>query len=122
MNKLEYRITCLDGVYDFVAEYGDSVLFNVETDIASLKSFSGELDDEKSRQFIEDVEKAQIERWDREYAADLSGIEDGITWKLTCLKDGIEYVSSGEESYQPYNYEYLIRAIMLCDPESEYLF
>ena len=34
--------------------------------------------------------------------------------------DNKEYVSSGEESYEPYNYEHLISAIMLCDDKASY--
>ena len=122
MNKLEYQINCLDGVYNFAAEYDDVVIFNIETNIEKLNSFSGELDDASSKLFIEYLNKAQIEKWDREYKAELSEIEDGIRWEIRYLKDEKEYVSCGEESYQPYNYEELISAIRLCDKENDYLF
>lgn len=122
MNKLEYQIDCLDGVYNFTAEFEDNVIFNVETNIGSLNSFSGELDENTSRQFIEEIEKAQIEKWDKEYKTEMSEIEDGIKWQMRYLKNDKEYVSCGEESYQPYNYEHLVKAIRLCDEKNDYLF
>ncbi len=122
MNKLEYHVDCLDGVYDLTAEFSDAVTYSVDTDIASLKSFSGELDADTGRIFMEEIEKAQIERWDREYAAYLSKIEDGIRWEVRYLKGEEEYVSKGEESYTPYGFEHLVKAVLICDKDSEYLF
>ena len=120
--RLVYQITCLDGVYSFTAEATDVVRFEVETDIAKLQSFSGELNARNSRLFREELEKAGIERWDKEYEADQSVIEDGISWQLHYLKGDKEYVSKGVESYQPYGYEHLVKAILLCDEHNDYLF
>ena len=122
MNKIEYIINCLDGTYTFAAEFNKIVLYGVETNIESLSSFVGELSEENSKKFIEEINNAQIEKWDREYKAEQSEIEDGITWKVIYTKDDKEYVSSGKESYVPYNHEHLINAILLCDKENDYLF
>ena len=121
MNKMEYTINCLDGTYELTVEYDDTVIYSVDTNIETMQSFSGELDADQSKAFIEEIEKAGIERWDREYNAELSEIEDGITWQMRYLKDGKEYVSEGVESYQPYGYEHLVNAIQLLDEKSGYL-
>lgn len=122
MKKLEYTINCLDGVYCFVAEITDNVLFNIESNIEKVQSKAGELDQEKSKLFIEEINKAEIAKWDKEYKAEGSEIEDGISWSISFLDEDKEYISQGRESYQPYNYEHLVKAILLCDQESEYLF
>ena len=120
MKKLEYTVNCLDGVYCFVAEFEDNVLFSVDSTIESISQKNGELDAEKSRIFIDEINKAEIERWDKEYYG--QEIEDGIRWTIRYFVEDKEYVSKGFESYQPYNYEHLIKAILMCDKESEYLF
>ena len=121
MNKMEYTINCLDGTYELTVEYDDTVIYSVDTNIETMQSFSGELDADQSKAFIEEIKKAGIERWDREYNAELSEIEDGITWQMRYLRDGKEYVSKGVESYQPYGYEHLVNAIQLLDEKSGYL-
>ena len=122
MKKLEYTINCLDGVYCFVAEFEDSVIFNVDSTVEAVSSKSGELDAQKSKLFIEEINSSQIDKWDRKYNVDGTDIEDGIRWSIRYLDGEKEYLSDGLESYQPYNYEHLVKAILLCDQESEYLF
>ena len=122
MKKLEYTINCLDGVYCFVAEFDDNVVFNIDSTVEKVPSKSGELDAKKSKLFIEEINNAQIERWDREYKVEGSDIEDGIRWSIRYIDDNREYLSKGHESYQPHNYEHLVKAVLLCDEESEYIF
>ena len=111
MTELEYLIECLDGSYRFYAILGDLVSYTVTTDIDRLTSFSGELD-----------EAAEIQKWEEDYPADTSVIEDGIRWSVILKKDGKEYCSHGEESFVPYGHEELIKAIRLCDVNNDYLF
>ena len=72
--------------------------------------------------FKDAIAAAQIKRWEEEYPADASKIEDGIRWSLVLMKEGKEYRSHGEESFVPYGHEELIRAIRLCDVNNDYLF
>ena len=122
MKKLEYTINCLEGVYCFVAEISDKVLFNIESTVEAVSSKTGELDQEKSKLFIEEINKAEIDKWDKQYKVEGSDIQDGIKWSMKFLDEDKEYISEGYESYQPYNYEHLVNAILLCDEESTYMF
>jgi hypothetical protein len=122
MTELEYLIDCLEGSYRFFACYGDLVAYEITTDIAGLESVSGELNESDSKLFKDAIAAAQIERWEEEYPADASKIEDGIRWSLVLMKEGKEYRSRGEESFVPYGHEELIRAIRLCDVNNDYLF
>ena len=122
MTELEYLIECLDGSYRFYAILGDLVSYTVTTDIDRLSSFSGELDESDSRLFLNAVEVAEIQKWEEDYPADTSVIEDGIRWSVILKKDGKEYCSHGEESFVPYGHEELIKAIRLCDVNNDYLF
>ncbi len=122
MTELEYLINCLDGSYRFYATYGDAVTYEISTDIPGLESLSGELDDVQSKLFINAVEAAQVERWEKEYPADASAIEDGIRWTVILRRDDKEYCSHGEESYVPYGHEKLVKAIRFCDLHNDYLF
>ena len=122
MKKLEYTINCLEGVYCFVAEISDKVLFNIESTVEAVSSKTGELDQEKSKLFIEEINKAEIDKWDKQYKVEGSDIQDGIKWSMKFLDEDKEYISEGHESYQPYNYEHLVNAILLCDEESTYMF
>ena len=122
MTELEYLIDCLEGSYRFFASYGDLVTYEITTDIASLESVSGELNESDSRAFKDAIAAAQIERWEEGYPADASKIEDGIRWSLVLMKEGKEYRSHGEESFVPYGHEELIRGIRLCDVNNDYLF
>ncbi len=122
MNELEYLIDCLDGSYRFYAKYDDLVSYEITTDIPCLENISGELDESASKSFVKALEEAQIERWEEEYPADASAIEDGIRWSVVLIRDGKEYRSHGTESFVPYGHEELIRAIRLCDVNNDYLF
>ncbi|MBR4461086.1 MAG: hypothetical protein IKS51_00665 [Erysipelotrichaceae bacterium] len=122
MTELEYLIDCLDGSYRFLANWGDLVSYEIVTDIPSLESISGELNEADSKAFIHAVEDAKIERWQEEYKADASAIEDGIRWSVRLEKEGKKYRSHGEESFVPYGHEELIKAIRFCDVKNDYLF
>ena len=119
MNRLEYRFSCLDGNYFFVCEMSDTAVFKIETDIPELENKEGQLDDEKKEAFIKELKEAGIERWESNYHGD-SAIEDAVKWYVKYNEDDREYVSDGEESFEPYNYEHLIRALMICDEKAEY--
>lgn len=122
MNKIEYVINCLDGTYTFKASFDQIVSYEIDTDIQELNSYRGELNEEDSKAFISELNKAQIEKWDREYKVEQSEIEDGVDWKLKYIKDDKEYVSYGKESYVPYGHEYLINAIDLCDRANGFVY
>ena len=52
--------------------------------------------------------------------ADLSGIADAVKWKVKLIKDDKEYVSKGEESFEPYTYKQLIDALRLMEDKADY--
>ena len=121
MNRLEYHLDCLDGKYLCVCQFDDESLnYVIESSIPELSGKSGELSKEEAVRFNKLLEEAQIEKWDREYMADLSGIADAVKWKVKLIKDDKEYVSRGEESFEPYNYKQLIDALRLMEDKADY--
>ena len=121
MNRLEYHFDCLDGKYLCVCQFNDeSLSYVIESSIPELSGKSGELSKEEAVRFNKLLEEAQIEKWDREYMADLSGIVDAVKWKVKLIKDDKEYVSRGEESFEPYTYKQLIDALRLMEDKADY--
>ncbi len=121
MNRLEYHFDCLDGNYLFVCQFDEEKLsYVIESSIPELSSKSGELSKEETIRFNQLLREAQIEKWDREYMADLSGIVDAVKWKVKLIKDDKEYVSKGEESFEPYTYKQLIDALALMEDKADY--
>ena len=121
MNRLEYHFDCLDGKYLCVCQFDDeSLSYVIESSIPELSGKSGELSKEEAVRFNKLLEEAQIEKWDREYMADLSGIAEAVKWKVKLIKDDKEYVSRGEESFEPYNYKQLIDALRLMEDKADY--
>ena len=121
MNRLEYHFDCLDGKYLCVCQFDDeSLSYVIESSIPELSDKSGELSNEEAVRFNKLLEEAQIEKWDREYMADLSGIVDAVKWKVKLIKDDKEYVSRGEESFEPYTYKQLIDALRLMEGKADY--
>ena len=121
MNRLEYHFDCLDGKYLCVCQFDDEGLsYVIESSIPELSGKSGELSKEEAVRFNKLLEEAQIEKWDREYMADLSGIADAVKWKVKLIKDDKEYVSRGEESFEPYTYKQLIDALRLMEGKADY--
>ena len=121
MNRLEYHFDCLDGKYLCVCQFDDeSLSYVIESSIPELSDKSGELSKEEAVRFNKLLEEAQIEKWDREYMADLSGIVDAVKWKVKLIKDDKEYVSRGEESFEPYTYKQLIDALRLMEGKADY--
>ena len=119
MNQLLFRFECLDGTYDFEAQFEKNGLhYEIQSTIPELESLSGTLDETET--FLKQLELAQIEKWERNYPAEGTPIEDAVKWQVKLVRDGKVYVTSGEESYEPYCYEYLIRALMCCDGKAEY--
>lgn len=119
MNKLTYNFHCLDGYYHLEVTFGlDKLNFLVETSIDGLVNNEGEL---SSNDFINQLNEANLESWNKEYNAYGTSIEDATTFDVTLEKDGKTYSSKGEESYEPYKYELLIKALMILDPQSKYL-
>ncbi|MBQ3962688.1 MAG: hypothetical protein II678_03990 [Erysipelotrichaceae bacterium] len=121
MNRLEYHFDCLDGKYLCVCQFDDeSLSYVIKSSIPELSGKSGELSKEEAVRFNKLLEEAQIEKWDREYMADLSGIADAVKWKVKLIKDDKEYVSRGEESFEPYTYKQLIDALRLMEGKADY--
>ena len=116
MNRLEFYFNCLDGHYFCVCEAdGPSFIYSVETDIPGLSDKSGELSEEEARAFSYEIASAGIRGWNRYYLPEQEGIEDAVKWKVRLYEEDKEYVSSGEESYEPYGYEHLIGALQLFE-------
>ena len=107
--KLIFNFKCLDGEYELVINEFDYV---VNSTISCFESKTGTIIDKGK--FIELINKANIKAWDKEYKGEL--IEDSIEWSIDC--DG--YQSKGYESYEPYNYNYLIKAISLIESNASY--
>ena len=121
MNRLEYHFDCLDGKYLCVCQFDDeSLSYVIESSIPELSGKNGELSKEETVRFNKLLEEAQIEKWDREYMADLSGIAAAVKWKVKMIKDDKEYVSRGEESFEPYTYKQLIDALRLMEGKADY--
>ena len=119
MDQLLFHFECLDGTYDFRAEYdADQLRYEVESTIPELQNLSGTLDDPK--EFMKELDLAEIEKWDRYCQATGTPIEDAVKWQVKLIRGGQEYVTEGEESYEPYRYEHLIKALLSCDPEAGY--
>ena len=118
MDQLLVRFVCLDGTYDFAAQFDANELhYEIQSTIPGLESLSGTADAES---FMKQLDLAEIEKWDRSYEADGTPIEDAVKWQVKLVKDGREYVTEGEESYEPYRYEHLIKALMCCDEKAGY--
>ncbi len=119
MKELQFRIDCLDGSYCFSCRKEDNLIYDTDTNIKGLENVQGELDQAGTAEFMKCLEKAQIGKWDEEYRGD-NPIEDGISWSLVCIDEEREIKSSGIESFEPYCFEYLLKAIKLCDKQLEY--
>ena len=119
MIELEFKIDCLDGKYCFLCKCERSLQYCVETDINGLNCLEAEADEKMTNEFISHLNEAQIEKWDAEYSGE-NLIEDGIEWSVRYLKEDKEYLSKGKESFEPYNFESLLKAIKVCDKQLEY--
>ena len=106
--KLTYEFNCLDGDYKLIVE---DDLFVVESTIECFESRQGKVD---INEFNKYLLLAKIEAWDKEYLGE--EIEDGIKWSVNY--NG--HISRGLETYEPYGYEYLIKAISLIEENADY--
>ncbi len=121
MNRLEYHFDCLDGRCLFVCEFDELTLsYDLESTIEEIPARSGELSREDLEKFDKLINAARIESWEKEYKNDFLAIEDGIRWKVKYHKDNKEYVSCGQETYEPYGYEEFINALKLCVDKADY--
>ena len=120
MNRLEYNFDCLDGHYRLAAEWDETLNYEIESDIPEFENRSGELSKEETSAFLAVLKKAQIEKWDREYLSCCEAIEDGIRWKVRLCEDGREYVSKGEESFEPYDYEIFMDALRILEKKADF--
>ncbi len=119
MNRLEYHFDCLDGNCLLVCETENETLyFTVTGSNPVVVEKNGELSEAGA--FAKLLEEAKIETWERSYKPESEGIEDAVHWKVVYQKDGKEYVSCGEESFEPYGYDKLIEALKLFEPEADY--
>ncbi len=119
MMELEFTIVCLDGRYCFSCRSDECLGYETDTDINGLECIQGQLDEEKAAEFLKLIKEAEIEKWEKEYSGE-NPIEDGIEWSIKYMKDDKEYMSCGKESFEPYRFENLLKAIKLCDRQLEY--
>ena len=119
MNELQFRIDCLDGSYCFSCRKENNLVYDTDTNIEGLENVQGELDEARTDEFEKYLKEAQIEKWDEEYSGE-NLIEDGIRWSLVYIDENRELKCRGIESFEPYNFEYLLKAIKLCDKQLEY--
>ena len=119
MIELEFKIDCLDGRFCFLCKNDEAFSYEVETDISGLSCVDGELDQKQSEEFMKYLNEAQIEKWDRKYCGE-NPIEDSIKWSVRYISDDKEYLTEGEESFEPYNFECLLKAIKIADKQLEY--
>ena len=119
MIELEFTINCLDGRYCFSCKNDECFDYETDTDINGLENIQGQLDKEKTVEFMKYLNEAEIEKWDKEYSGE-NLIEDGIEWSVKYICDEKEYISQGKESYEPYRFESLIKAIKIADKQLEY--
>ena len=117
MFELEYCFECLNGKY-FLNVKEDN--YEISTDIAELENKEGLLTEAENNAFQKQLNKAGIEKWDKEYPASGNRIEDAVKWSVRYTAEGKEYFSTGEESYEPYTYNELIRALMIIDEKAQY--
>jgi len=121
MNKILYEFSCLDGKYIFNAEFNEEfVKYEIETDIEGLENITADLSDDLVKEFNQYILDANIDKWEKEYFGE-NNIEDATKWVVRYFVDDKEFVSKGEETYWPYNYELLIKAIKLCDNKADVL-
>lgn len=120
MKSLKFVFDCLEGKYEFNAQGDDNLEFSIDSTIETLESFEGELDVNKTKLFFDEIDLANIKKWQRRYDCNLTPIEDAVKWYVKYIEDDKEYVSEGEESYEPYEYNHLIEAIKLCDDKADY--
>ena len=119
MNRLEYHFDCLDGRYFCVCEYDDfSFAYNIETSLPGFENKQGILKEDEAVLFKEKVNRASIESWDKHYG--VASIEDGIKWKVKYIKEDMEYVSDGYETYEPYGYEAFMEALGIIEDKAAY--
>ena len=117
MNNLRFIFECLYGTYLLKIDLIDELSYEITTDIRGFETRkgSGEL-----MPFQELLDKANIEKWDKEYGPFGIGVEDEIRWSLRYEKDGKIYCTKGQESYEPYGYEYFIEALKLIEPQADF--
>ena len=107
--KLLYNFKCLDGEYELIV---DDRNYIVNSTISCFETRTGVIED--ADKFNDLINKANIKSWDKEYKGEL--ITDSIEWSIEY--DG--YKSRGYETYEPYNYDYLIEAIKLIEKNGDY--
>ena len=120
MNRLEYHFDCLDGRCLFICEFDEGSLnYDLESTIAEIPASFGELSRDDSELFNKYIAQANIPGWEKEYEPVLCHVCHEEARSGLNL-DGKEYVSKGEESYEPYGYEDFIKAMKLCVPKAGY--
>jgi len=121
MNYLNYHFECLDGKCSFICEFDEELDLIVESTIPEIENKHIYIEERDTEKFIEELKKAEIEKWYRHYRNNGNGIEDAARWKVEYRTDQDKlFKSSGEESFEPYNYNHLIRALMIADKQAEY--
>lgn len=105
---LKVIFKCIDGEYKLVVDKNN---FFIETDIKDFNNKEGII----NNQFIELIKKCEIEKWNNNYLNDLN-IEDGVKWYVEYNNKNIE----GIEGSWPYNFEYLIEALIVLDEQAKY--
>lgn len=120
MERLTYRFACLDGLCIVEVFFDETLRYTIQSTIPEIKSCDGELAAAETAAFREALKKAHLEGWDREYLPTAGRVEDAVEWEVTYQNDTERFSSKGEETYEPYDHPYLIKALMLIDPILEY--
>lgn len=71
---------------------------------------------EESKEIVELLEKCEFKSWDREYHMP---VLDGFTWNLKYIDTSNERIISEGSNAFPNNFYYLIKAILLVQPNLE---
>jgi len=121
MDQLNYRFECLDGNYELQIDFDENEAnYEIRTTLPGFVEFIGILGKEKTQAFRNKLIEAKITNWDRCYEATGSSIEDAVKWSLIYSIQDKEYRSEGEETYEPYGYEHLIEALVICDEKANF--
>lgn len=122
MQKLIFKFWNKSNYYNFIADIDENkVSYKVKS-----KNFSenkeGMLDVSSTKEFVEKLKKAEIENWLGIYYKDESTIMDVGQFNLCYVDDNANiFFTVGVEGCQPKEYEYMIRALAVCDANARNL-
>jgi len=115
MKYFEFSFNCPDGQYTLSVKNEEQVFsYIVSSTIEGFTEKSGILTEKDTNEFIEKLNKANILSWDKYYGN--KKLDDACTWNIVID----DFSTSGEESFEPYNYQYLIEALQLIEDNVDY--